>query len=67
MTTPDPSGVPDAPVISTADVRLRKTDKLIAASSLGTLTATALRRSVTTAGELTGMPEEQADWDEEAK
>jgi hypothetical protein len=38
-------------------------DRLIDASSLGTPHARALRAGVTAAGELTGMPEEQADWE----
>lgn len=39
------------------------TGELVEASSLGTETAAALRRSVTARGELTGVPEEQADWE----
>jgi hypothetical protein len=42
-------------------------DRLIAASSLGTPEAVALRESASAAGELTEMPEEQADWQETAE
>lgn len=43
---------------------LRRTDQLVEASSLGTPEAAELRQSVSARGALTGVPEEQADWDE---